>query len=277
MGNIRAFKGVLEMRIRVRSIVAAAVFSLTASVAYAEQYRVVGTGDGMDVLTALGSAYMADNPGSVVVMPPSIGSGGGIAAVGAEREVLGRIARPLSPTERDLGLVATPVFRLSSAIYVHPSVEVSGLTSEQLRDIYAGNITNWSEVGGNDLRVKLVRREEADSTLLVLRQSMPGWDKLDITQRSKMALTTQESIETVRKVRGAIGFGPYTKLLEPETKVLTIDGRHPTNPHYPSAVTVSYIHKKTTVTPEASAIIAYAMSSKASALLQAMGAVPVAE
>ena len=57
----------------------------------------------------------------------------------------------------------------------------------------------------------MVRREEADSTLLVLRQSMPGWDKLVITGRSKMALTTQESIETVRKVRGAIGTGPYTK------------------------------------------------------------------
>jgi phosphate transport system substrate-binding protein len=265
------------MSTRIISTSAAAIFSLAVSVAFAGEYRVVGTGDGMDVLTALGAAYTADNPGSMVVMPPSIGSGGGIAAVGSEKEILGRIARPLSPTERQLGLVATPVFRLSSAIYVHPSVGITGLTSEQLRDIYAGLITNWSEVGGSDLRIKVVRREEADSTLLVLRQSMPGWDKLEITERSKMALTTQESIETVRKVRGAIGFGPFTKLLEPETKVLTIDGRHPTNPHYPSAVTVSYIHKKSTVTAEASAIIEYARSEKASALLQAMGAVPVAE
>ena len=265
------------MKNRVHSILVAATFSLVASMAYADQYRVVGTGDGMDVLTALGSAYMADNPGSMVVMPPSIGSGGGIAAVGSEKEILGRIARPLSPIERELGLVATPVFRLSSAIYVHPSAGITGLTSEQLRDIYVGRISNWSKVGGNDLRIKVVRREEADSTLLVLRQSMPGWAQLEITERSKMALTTQDSIETVRKVRGAIGFGPFTRLLEPELKVLTIDGRHPTNPHYPSAVTVSYIHKTTTVTPEASAIIAYARSSKAIALLQSIGAVPVVE
>ena len=265
------------MKIRIRSTLAAAVFSLAATPAFAEQFRVVGTGDGMDVLTALGAAYTADNPGSIVVIPPSIGSGGGIAAVGSEKEILGRIARPLSPTERELGLVATPVFRLSSAIYVHPSVGITGLTSEQLKDIYAGQITNWSEVGGSDLRIKVVRREEADSTLLVLRQSMPGWAQLEITERSKMALTTQESIETVRKVRGAIGFGPFTKLLEPETRVLTIDGKHPTDPHYPSAVTVSYIHKKTTVTPEALTIIDYARSEKAGALLQAMGAVPVAE
>ncbi len=265
------------MRIRALCISAAAALSLAAAPVVAEQYRIVGTGDGMDVLMALGAAYMADNPGSIVVTPPSIGSGGGIAAVGAEKEILGRIARSLSPTERELGLVATPVFRLSSAIYVHPSVEISGLTSKQLGDIYAGKITNWSEVGGDDLRIKVVRREEADSTLLVLRQSMPGWDKLEITERSKMALTTQESFETVQKVVGAIGFGPYTKLLEPVTKVLTIDGRHPTDPGYPSAVTVSYIYKKSTVTPEALAIIDYARSSKALSLLETMGAVPVAE
>ncbi len=265
------------MIIRFRSIWAAAVVSLAASVASAGEYRVVGTGDGMDVLIALGAAYTADNPGSMVVIPPSIGSGGGIASVGSEKEILGRIARPLSSTERELGLVATPVFRLSSAIYVHPSAGVTGLTSKQLADIYAGKIIYWSDIGGNDLRIKVVRREEADSTLLVLRQSMPGWATLEITERSKMALTTQESIETVRKVRGAIGIGPYTKLLEPETRVLKIDGRHPTDPGYPSAVTVSYIHKKTTVTPEALAIIAYARSSKAGALLQAIGANPVVE
>lgn len=265
------------MKNRARSILAAAVFSLAASVAYAGEYRVVGTGDGMDVLKVLRTAYTADNPGSIVVIPPSIGSGGGIAAVGSEKEILGRIARPLSPTERRLGLVATPIFLLSSAIYVHPSVGVSGLTGEQLVGIYAGRITNWSEIGGNDLRIKVVRREEADSTLLVLRQSMPGWDKLVITERSKMALTTQESFETVRKVRGAIGMGPYTNQLEPEIRILTIDGNHPTDPSYPSAVTVSYIHKKTTVTPEALAIIDYARSSDASALMQAMGAIPVVE
>ncbi|HSG95393.1 MAG TPA: phosphate ABC transporter substrate-binding protein, partial [Afifellaceae bacterium] len=108
-----AFEGVLDMKILARSIFAAATFSLAASMAYSGEYRVVGTGDGMDVLIALGAAYTADNPGSIVVIPPSIGSGGGIAAVGSEKEVLGRIARPLSSTERELGLVATPVFRLS--------------------------------------------------------------------------------------------------------------------------------------------------------------------
>src|ERR1044072_1840829 len=113
--------------------------------AYAVDLSVVGTGDGIDLLRALGSAYMTEHPETNVIVPPSIGSGGGIAAVNAEKEVLARIARPLSDSEKDAGLVATPVFRLPSAFFVNRAVGVSGLTSAQLADIYRGKIDNRSE------------------------------------------------------------------------------------------------------------------------------------
>ena len=74
-----------------------AVMSLTA---HAGDLSVVGTGDGIDLLRALGAAYTADHPDTNVIVPPSIGSGGGIAAVGSGKEVLGRIARPLSDGEK---------------------------------------------------------------------------------------------------------------------------------------------------------------------------------
>src|SRR5215204_5017330 len=144
-----------------------------------------------------------------VTIPPSIGSGGGIAAVGAGKASLGRVARTLTEAELGRGLVYTPVLRLPSAIFVHPSAQATDLTAAQLVDIYAGKITNWKEVCGTDLRIRVVRREEADSTLTVLRDSMPGWKDLAITERSKLATSTQEAIETVRLVEGAIGFGPF--------------------------------------------------------------------
>ena len=129
--------------------------------AHAGDLSVVGTGDGIDLLRALGAAYTADHPETNVIVPPSIGSGGGIAAVGSDKEVLARVARPLSDTEKEAGLVATPVFRLPSAFFVHRSAGVTGLTSAQLADIYRGKITNWREVGGADVRIKVVRREDA--------------------------------------------------------------------------------------------------------------------
>ena len=122
---------------------------------------------------------------------------------------------------------------------MHKSAGVSDLTAAQLADIYAGKIVNWREIGGTDLRIKVVRREDADSTLTVLRQTMPGWKDLVITSKSKTAVTTQDAVTTVMAVEGAIGFGPFTRSLEADLVVARIDGKYPTDPTYPSAVIVS--------------------------------------
>jgi phosphate transport system substrate-binding protein len=245
--------------------------------ALASDLPVVGTGDGIELLRALGAAYTADHPDVNIVVPPSIGSGGGIAAVGSDKEVLARIARPLSASEQASGLVATAVFRLPSAFFVHRTAEVSDLTAQQIADIYAGRITNWREVGGASLRIKVVRREEADSTLTVLRQSMPGFKDLTITEKSKLAMTTQDAVNTVKEVEGSIGFGPFTRALEMELVVLRIAGKHPTDAGYPSAVVVSLVHKKSTVTPEAAQFLAYVRTARAKTLLTSMGGVPAIE
>src|SRR3954470_16292715 len=144
-------------------------FAMIGLSAHAGDLSVVGTGDGIDLLRALGAAYTDDHPDTNVIVPPSIGSGGGVAAVWSNKEVRARVARPLSDSEKEAGLVATPVFRLPSAFFVHRSAGVHSLTSAQLADIYRGKITNWRDVGVSDARVRVVRREDQDSTLLVLR------------------------------------------------------------------------------------------------------------
>jgi phosphate transport system substrate-binding protein len=244
---------------------------------YAGDLSVVGTGDGIDLLRALGAAYTATHPDTNVIVPPSIGSGGGIAAVGSGKEVLGRIARPLSDSEKEAGLVATPVFRLPSAFFVHRSAGVERLTSAQLADIYRGKITNWRDVGGSDARIRVVRREDQDSTLLVLRQSMPGWKDLAITDKSKTAVTTQDCVSSVKEVEGAIGFGPFTKALESELTVLKIDDHFPTDPGYPSAVTLSFVHKGANITQDARRFIEYVKDKQARTVLTSMGGVPIIE
>lgn len=260
------------MRIAIK---ASCVLFMLSTQVMAADLSIVGTGDGIDVLRAVGAVYSADNPNTNVVVPPSIHSSGGIAAVGSEQAVLGRIARGLSDSEKEAGIIAVPVFRLPAAIYAHPSVNITGLTSAQLASIYSGAITNWSEVGGADLRVKVVRREEVDSTLNVLRNTMPGWKNLAITEKSKTATTTQDGVDTVQSVPGAIGFGPYMSTLEQTLVVLTVDGKHPKDRDYPSAVLLSLIYKDTTITPEARKFIAYMQGDKAKAVLVNLGAVPV--
>ena len=253
-----------------------AVASLCVHV-HAEDLSVVGTGDGVEALRVLGASYTADNAQTVVRVPPSIHSSGGIAAVGSNQAVLGRIARSLSESEKAAGIIQVPVFRLPAAIYVHRSAGITNLTAKQLEEIYAGTITNWRQAGGPDLRIKVVRREDVDSTLNVLRNTMSGWKTLVITEKSKTATTTQDGVDTVKSVEGAIGFGPYSRELEDNLVVLKIDGKHPTDRNFPSAVTLSIIYKEATITPEARKFLEFFKTEKAKALLANLGSVPIVD
>lgn len=266
-----------DIRTNIAKLVCFAVLlCLTPASAFAEtgKLEIVGTGDGIDLLRALGTAFALQNKSVQIDVPPSIGSGGGIAAVGSGKAVLGRVARKLSDSEKASGIAYEPFARLPSAFFVHPSAGVTSLTTAQLTAIYSGRISNWKDVGGNDLRIRVVRREDTDSTLVVLRQSMPGWKDLVITENSKTATTTQENTETVREVQGTIGFGPFSKSLEQGVTILKIDGRHPTDAAYPSSVELALIFTEKTVTPDARAFVKFVKTTKAHDVMASLGSIP---
>ncbi len=252
-----------------------AFLQLTPAATADSGLKVVGTGDGLEMLREIGEGFSAAHPAIELSIPPSIGSGGGIAAVSSGAERLGRVARPLKDSEVQYGLIYLPIARIPSAIFTHPSTGIKGLTSEELVKIFTGEITNWSEVGGADLSVRLVRREDADSTLQVLRGSMPGWTDLEFSPRSKTALTTQEAIASAREVEGAFAFGPYSLPLEDGLNVLEIDDSHPTEDSYPGAVTLALIYKDGTMDAQMEAFIDYAQSDRARSQIRGFGGVPV--
>ena len=251
-----------------------AMLWLSAASASAADLAVVGTGDGLEVLRAVGASFTADNPDTGILVPPSIHSSGGINAVRNGSAVLGRIARPLTLEERAEGIIEVPVFRLPSVFLINPAARVSHLTTEQAAKIFSGEITNWQEVGGTSLRIKVVRRDEADSTLKVLRATMAGWRGLEMTEKSKLAATTQEASDLVAELPGAISFAPYSRSLEAGLVVPELDGRHPTDAEYPSTVTLSLIYREVTVTEPARAFVRFLFTPKARALIRNFGGIP---
>jgi phosphate transport system substrate-binding protein len=252
------------------------LFLLTAmSAAVSGELRVVGTGDGLQMLRAVAAAFSEQTPGIDAVVPDSIGSGGGIAAVSAGTERLARVARPLKDSERAAGLAYVPIARIPAVFFVHRSAGVANLRSDQVARIYSGQIKKWSEVGGRDIKIRVVRREDGDSTLQVLRRSMPGWAALEFTARSKMAVTTQDAVSTVRSVEGAIGFGPQSEALSDDTMVLAIDGRAPSDPGYPSAVELALVYRESNGGADIHQFVDFAFSDTARKILVSHGAIPV--
>lgn len=245
-----------------------------ATTATADELRVVGTGDGLQLLRGVAARFNERAAGTEVVVPDSIGSGGGIAAVTTGEERLARVARVLKPSEQAIGLQYVPFARIPSVFFAHPSAGVNSLTSEQTRAIFEGKVRSWADVGGNDVKIRVVRREDGDSTLQVLRASMPGWQDLTFTERSKMAVTTQDAVATVRTVEGAIGFAPYTEVLGDEATVLAVDGLLPIDPGYPSTGELAFVFRSETMTPQMRSFIDFARSAQARTLMLAEGALP---
>ena len=113
------------------------------------------------VIGVLSEQFMADNPG-VKVTYDATGSGTGIESVSNGSCDIGLASRALKDTET--GLVSTTVALDGIAIIVNADCGVSDLTVEQIASIFTGEITNWSEVGGEDLEIACIGRESGSGT-----------------------------------------------------------------------------------------------------------------
>ena len=109
----------------------------------------------------MASAFTAKYP-KVTVNISGGGSSAGVKAAAAGTVDLGAASRDLSMTEADL--IPICIARDGVAIAVSPDNPVNNLTLEQIARIYSGEISNWTEVGGNNATIIVVSREEGSGT-----------------------------------------------------------------------------------------------------------------
>lgn len=100
----------------------------------------------------------------VTVNYSGTGSGAGIEAVLAGNVDIGLSSRALKPEEEEKGAVGHTVALDGVAIVVNPASGVEDLTVEQIAQIFKGEITNWSELGGEDAEIAVLGREDGSGT-----------------------------------------------------------------------------------------------------------------
>ncbi len=115
------------------------------------------------VAEQLAIAFMNMNEGITVTIQGG-GSSTGIKSVSEGTVDIGAASRELKESEKGLGLVEHVLAMDGIAVIVNPAQAVTGLTMEQVRQIYAGEITNWSQVGGMDAGINVFAREEGSGT-----------------------------------------------------------------------------------------------------------------
>ena len=116
-----------------------------------------------DVMGVLKETY-ADIQPDVTINYSGTGSGAGIEAVLAGNVDIGLSSRALKPEEEEKGAVGHVVALDGVAVVVNPANGVEDLSVEQIAQIFKGEITNWSELGGEDAEIAVLGREDGSGT-----------------------------------------------------------------------------------------------------------------
>ena len=173
-----------------------------------------------------GEAFMAANPGISLAISGG-GSGNGIKALNEGLCDVAMSSRDIKESEVEQGKaksvapVRTAVAVDAIVPVVHQENPVKALTSAQLRDIYAGKVTNWKDVGGQDEAIVVISRDTSSGTYETWEQIIMKKEKVAasaLLQASNGAVT--QAVSKNKKAIGYIGFG----YLNDSLKKLDVDG-----------------------------------------------------
>ena len=232
------------------------------------------------VIGALSEQFMADNSGVTVTYDPT-GSGAGIEAASNGSADIGLASRALKDEEKAGGLTETVVALDGIAVIVNADSKVADLTVEQIGKIFTGEITDWSEVGGDAGTISCIGREAGSGT-------RDGFESItgtkDACKLDQELTSTGGVIEAVAGNPNAIGYASLSAVEGKNTvKAVTVGGVACTEA---TVLDGSYAIQRpfvlvtktgVTLSPAAQAFFDYATSSAASQLIKAAGAVPVAK
>ena len=232
------------------------------------------------VIGALSEQFMADNSGVTVTYDPT-GSGAGIEAASNGSADIGLASRALKDEEKAGGLTETVVALDGIAVIVNADSKVENLTVEQIGKIFTGEITDWSQVGGDPGAISCIGRESGSGT----RDGFESiTDTKDACKLDQELTSTGGVIEAVAGNPNAIGYASLSAVEGKSTvKALTVGGVACTEAtvldgsYQIQRPFVLVTKEGVTLSAAAQAFFDFATSAAASDLIKNAGAVPVAK
>lgn len=189
------------------------------------------------------------------------GSSKGIEALLSAQADIAASSRPLSSEEEDLGLVAVPVTLDRIAIVVGiENTSSQALRPDQVVDIFQGRITNWSEIGGPDLPIRVINRPPESGTHQAFKETVLGGGEFG-TEPTIITLDRDATTPMLRELgKDGIGYATASQVMNQATvRVVAIDGVTPAAASYPFSRQLYYVYREP-LSPMAEAFLGYALS-----------------
>ena len=230
-----------------------------------------------NVIAALTEGFAEVEPGVTVSYDPT-GSGAGITGAADKTLDIGLSSRALKDDEK-ADVDGTTIALDGIAIIVNNASKVEDLTVDQLKQMFTGEVTNWSEVGGDDGEIVLIGREAGSGT-------RDGFESIvevkDSCKYAQELTATGAVISAVEANPLAIGYASLSAVGD-TVKMVTVggvecseetvkDGSYEVQRPF-----VFVTNKSATLSEQAQAFFDFATSADAADLIRTAGAVPVNE
>lgn len=172
-------------------------------------------------------------------------------------------------SENNVELEFVPIGREAFVFIVNNENHVNNISSEQLRDIYSGKIRNWSELGGENIPINAVDRNEGSGSQSTMLRFMNG-EKIRKNPMSFLGSPIGFSFRYY--VEGIVDHGGI--------KLLSIDGSYPdieniSSENYPIVSNFYAVYNKANDNPNISAVINWILSDEGQEMIKNTGYVPL--
>jgi phosphate transport system substrate-binding protein len=217
----------------------------------AQTINVGGTTNLAPVVNKAATEYQGIHPGLTITVKGN-SSGAGIAAL---KDHSVDIAMS-DVAVNDADFADTVLGVVGFAFVANPDVGVKNLTREELVEIFAGKITNWKAVGGNDRKIVLIGRQIGTGTRFVFE---------DKVAKTLIPITIEDNatavVDAVSKTSGALGYLASGFLDGHQSMVVTYEGVAPTpdniRNHLYAFSTDEHLYTLKTASPGVSAFVQY--------------------
>lgn len=198
-------------RITLILTLACLILTLMVSISQAGEGQLVvqGSTTVLPIAQATAEVFMQNNPQANISVRGG-GSGNGIAALIEGTCDIADASRPMKVKEillcQKKGISPVPhiVAMDGIAIIVHSSNPIQGLSTEEIKDIYTGKITNWKELGGKDLKIVVVSRDSSSGTFETFGTIVLKGKK--VIPESLAQASNQTVATVISTTKGAIGY-----------------------------------------------------------------------
>lgn len=172
--------------------------------------KISGSTTVLPIVQKAADQYMATHPDADIQVSGG-GSGVGIQAIGAKNVDIGMSSREVTKAEmaKYPAFVVTPVAQDGIAIVVNPVNTIQYITLDQIRNIYLGKITKWSEITGANVpntnnQIVVIGRDSASGTRAYFDESLLA--KATPTAKMLDKNSNGAVLQTVAQTPGSIGY-----------------------------------------------------------------------